>query len=149
MQPAILFQSFNRGDLLTGNSPHWHDARTRRQAVDQNSASTAFTFATTVLAASQVEIVAQYAEQTRRRVNVDLQLFAVDIERGNLRHIGSLAFLICRSEVAVYISGDGMRNLKGNDEATQTQRTRRSVAKERRAESLFCDLCANLRDLCV
>ena len=56
------------------------DARARRLAVDEHRARAALPFAAAVLAAGQVEVVAQDREQAVARLAVDLVRPAVDAQ---------------------------------------------------------------------
>src|SRR6266404_9671133 len=86
MQLTILFETFDGHDLFAGHAANLSDAGTRRLSVDKHGARAALTLAASVLAARQVEIVAQHAEQTRRRIYIGCHPLSVDVECGDSGH---------------------------------------------------------------
>src|ERR1700686_4619478 len=86
MQLAIFLKSFDGRDLLAARPTSLSDAGTRRLAIQQHGARAALPLAAAVLAAGQVEIIAQHAKQTRCRIDVQRHLLSVNIERGDSGH---------------------------------------------------------------
>src|SRR5258708_3250215 len=86
MQLTILFETFDGRDLFTSGAANLSDAGTRRLSIDKHGAGAALTLAASVLASRQVEIVAQHAEQTRRRIHIGCHLLSVDVECGDSGH---------------------------------------------------------------
>src|SRR5882724_7917125 len=71
VQPSVVLQALDGCDLPARGSANRGDARPRRGAVDEYSASAALALAATVFASREIEIVAQNAEQASLRVGVD------------------------------------------------------------------------------
>lgn len=71
MQPAVLFQSLNRGYSLADDGANGGDARAGRFAVDQDRARSALSFAAAVLASGEIKVVTQYAKQASVAFDVD------------------------------------------------------------------------------
>src|SRR6266436_1062883 len=86
MQAAIFLETLDGRDQFARGAPDLRNAGSRRLPVKQHRARAALSFATAVLAAGQVQIVTQHAEQTRGGIHIGDHFLAVHIERGDSAH---------------------------------------------------------------
>ncbi len=61
-------------------------ARTTRRAVDEDRASTAVTFAATVLGTGQAKFIAQNGKKRRIGIGVNREMLAIDLQDNVVRH---------------------------------------------------------------
>ena len=80
VQLAVAREALDGRDLLAGEVADFPLARARRLAIDQDGAGAALAFAAAVLAAGQIEIVAQHAEQRALGVRLDRHGAAIDVK---------------------------------------------------------------------
>jgi len=81
MQLAVLLDALDGDDFLAADIAGVRDARFRCHAVDQDSARAALTFAAAVLAARQVELVAQHVQKAPLAVHIQPEVLPVYIYR--------------------------------------------------------------------
>jgi hypothetical protein len=81
-----MLDAFDGRDLFAGGGPHGRNARADRLAVEQDGACAALAFATSVLGAGKVEVVAQDGEQWGARIGIERPPGSVNDEFGNPRH---------------------------------------------------------------
>ncbi len=77
---AVLSQALDGSDLFAGDTFDARNARPHGRPVDEQGAGSALSFAATVLAASEVEIVAQDPKELTVRMDFEPVMFAVDNE---------------------------------------------------------------------
>jgi hypothetical protein len=85
MQFSIVLKSFDGRNRFFTDHADIRDARMSRISVNQHRARAALTFAAAILAAGQIELIAQNAQQGSVRRGVNLVGFAVDLKFGDVR----------------------------------------------------------------
>src|SRR6266404_4536811 len=78
MQLAVLREPFDRRDLLARRGADGEGARTYRRAIDVDGAGATLRDAAAVFGAGQADVLADYPEQRRIRVGVDVLRLPVD-----------------------------------------------------------------------
>src|SRR5262249_23238510 len=121
MEPPVLFQPFDGGDRLAYDRGGRRQAGTRRTPVNQHGASAALAFAAAVFRASQIQIVAQHAEQHALAVNFDAAFGSVDLKFYS-SHSSLLSNL---SDKLQFVVATGARPLRGQRQ-TEVCRTSRA-----------------------
>ena len=80
MQHAVLGEALDGDDLLADRGARRERARARRHAVDVHGAGAALRDAAAVLGAGQADVLPDRPEQRRVGIDVDVVIFAIDIE---------------------------------------------------------------------
>jgi hypothetical protein len=80
MEAAVLRDSFDGGDLFSGDLEDWRDAGAHGRAIDEHGAGSAMAFATAVFAASEFEFIAEDPEQEAVGVELEPVMRLIDDE---------------------------------------------------------------------
>ena len=89
MQVLAAGQALDRGHFAIADDSDLRAAGALRGSVDQDGACAALSFAAAVLCSSEIELVAQDAEQSPLRVGVNLKNLAVYFYLRDFRHESS------------------------------------------------------------
>jgi hypothetical protein len=92
MQAVALGEAFNGGNLPLRNIADPRDAGPARLAIDQNGTGAALAFAAAILAAGQIEMVAQHEQQAGVGIRVNGVGTSVDVQLSSCSHSGEGAF---------------------------------------------------------
>jgi hypothetical protein len=86
MQPAILFETCDGGDLFVADGAHRRLARMQRDSVNEHATRGALALAATVFTAGEAKVVAQDAQESAAGVDVDGSSLAIDVKLSYSRH---------------------------------------------------------------
>src|SRR5262249_47539778 len=91
VQLAVALEPFDRGDFFSFAVAKRCDARAGRLAVDEHSARAAASLAASILAAGEIELVAEDAQEAAFGIGLDAAFCSVDQKFGAACHDQSLS----------------------------------------------------------
>jgi hypothetical protein len=83
---AVLLETFDGGDFAMADGADGCDARAGGHAIKENGAGAALALAAAVLAAGEVEVITQDAQEAALAIGIHGAIFAVDVELGDSGH---------------------------------------------------------------